>query len=1459
MVAEPGRWRRRCYAVAMGRGTIGDLVTVRPRPTVVRLDDLKGERRGWIVEGYHLTPQVERFLVSVQAWLRGPAGGGGFLVGAYGSGKSHFLAYLAARLEAGELVEGEPPRVVPLSLVNYPARRSLEEIVTEAVGAPRGSADRRVAWQKVAADHPTGMILLLDELSEFLRSRPTPAAFNEDVRFLQFLGEWAQGSRLWILAGLQEEIEHTGRLESAVYRKIKDRYPLRLMLTPSHVRDLVADHLLERRPGFDEAVEEVVERLAAALPEGSVRLDALRRLYPIHPATLELLEEVRDIFSQTRGAVDLVVSRLLGDPARGIQPFLERPWGELLTPDVIVDHFLDLFEMQPELVPIAQRVLPHFRRRMEELFSAPRRRELAWRVLKLLILAHISPRREGLEPQEAAAWLALHATTVAPRRNVELVRRVLDGLAEDGAYVVEHGRRYRLELSEEGAQALKRLLPREVAELQGATPEAVWELLLGGLEGDAFLPVAVPAGRWRLHGVRWHFHERRVAVYVGGGRPPAPSVPLALCVRPPWAAEGPVPGVATVTAAPVELDPETLELAALLRLESRAGSAAVRNLVRRRIERGLPRLAERLRSAFLEAELVDAEGGRHPSPRPDIRQPFTRWLDQLALWVLRRRYPSFERVAPTAGPLPREAYRRFVELAEEHGLEAPSEDELVTVVREGYLVPMGLMQREGWYAVPQRRLDKNQLVQLLRPLLGGRISPSALAEHLQDSVFGLVPDQVNLLLVYLLLAGEIDILKGARSYREMYHAMPLPLAYDAVVPAQVLPAEQVKSLEELCSGLSVRPPRRWTALELGRILERLRARAREDRALLERLKTALAQDPDAAPVRERVEAYLSVWSVLEQEGAPAAAMERFLSAAGSVRRLLGERERLVGMADRLPALAEQRRRLLRLLSHPHLDPSWDPALAEGLRAVGEAPPLSDPRRVEEWVERAGAAYSAYAQAYGERHEAYWQEVAQHPVWTWTPPPVARSRHLGAGGALAELEQAREAAGRMRCRGLVDPELGPRCACGFDGSRAPIEEALQRFTAARRAVQRAVEGFFAQDRVREAVREWSRGGMEASDATIAYLEGRRRYPGIQDLELFDRHLAGASLVAEVTAEDLLEGVAGRPLEPGELAEAVARTIQSLPAQRVRVRLREAGEGVPEEVARWCLELALATGTPLPQAVSAVLPDAASGWVQPERVSAGALARLEELGLPRAVEDRVVRLVAEGAVAPPAGAAESPLVRAVVEFAVPTPVRNAAELALRSRTLYLAHPRMAPILGRAWLDHLDAVAGADLETPPEDLFAVLENERRAQWLVVDCLGLPLLEGLRPVLERALAAWRPGEAAFATVGRRTTTDGYWRGLAEGGLDHPMLKLNAVDRLLHQRELDLGELDRLAAAELEVSLARLVDRLDPLRPVTVFADHGFRLSRDGRGFEHGGPSTLERTVPVLRFDPRGSRRSDG
>ena len=53
--------------------------------------------------------------------------------------------------------------------------------------------------------------MALDELSEFLRAKQGPALI-EDLRFLQFLGEWATGRPVVVVAALQESIEEVANV-----------------------------------------------------------------------------------------------------------------------------------------------------------------------------------------------------------------------------------------------------------------------------------------------------------------------------------------------------------------------------------------------------------------------------------------------------------------------------------------------------------------------------------------------------------------------------------------------------------------------------------------------------------------------------------------------------------------------------------------------------------------------------------------------------------------------------------------------------------------------------------------------------------------------------------------------------------------------------------------------------------------------------------------------------------------------------------------------------------------------------------------------------------------------------------------------------------------------------------------------------------------------------------------------
>ncbi len=1433
-----------------GTGRIADLVQVRPHPTVVRLADADASSAQWIEQSYLLTADVQGHLQALRHALGRGHGSGIFLIGHYGAGKSHFLAYLQRRLRAGDF-RSPAPAVLPLSLLNYRAEMALEDIVGTALELEPGGGDRRETWAPLAELYPNGLLLMLDELSEFLRAKPSPQAFHEDIRFLQFLGEWAQDHKLWILAAMQEQIEHTGDLEYGLYRKIKDRYPLRLLLSPAHVKELLADCILEKSPGYAPAVERLASELHEAFPDVRVDFADLTLIYPLHPATLELLEEVRDRFSSARGVVDFTVAQLCGNPERGIEPFLERPWGSLLTPDYILDHFRDLLEVQPDFLPLAQKLFPHYRKQMGALFPQAARQDLAWRLLKLLVLVHLSPERELLTPQQAAAWLLFKVTRVDPARNLALVQKTLEQLAAEGRFVQRQGAGFRLNLQDDSAASLDRLLQRELRDLPG-DPELVMEQIVPHLGGEGFNPFVLPRERWQNRSVRWHFHAREFAVCLSNGQPQAPSHPIALCLRLPWGEiPEPVPGVWTLQPAALAVTEDLRELAALLRLSERVLAPEVMQRLQRRVRERLGLMTGQLTQAYRELHLSGPDGrpeGGFPDPGS---KSLDAWLETCVPWILRRRYPSFERFAPTHGPLPKEAYRQFMRAVQVLGLEqprSPQAGEYLDVIREGYLVPMGLLRRAGnGYQLPAK-LDGHELVQQVQRLVEHRPAPKTLYEHLAEPVYGLVPEQVNLLLLFLLVLGELDIVKAGQSYRDHWETLPLPIQYDRLEPARALGVDQLKELERLCEGLGLRIPAQWTVLAQRQMARRLAGLAAERGRELGTLARRLEEQQGGETLRERLQSHLAHWRSLEQ-GDALQALQQFLYQVGSSARFLSDDRELGALPARLDRFTAELSRLRHLFAQP---PFTEGEWADRLTELGQSPGLDQGEELDDWLQAAGRLYQTYAEAYREAHDTWWRQANQDPLWQWQPPALARSRHLHLERELEDWQSLQRQAFGHRCRGQLRLDYQTRCSCGFDGETAPAARDLEGLASLRKQLESALERFFSQDQVRERVDDWLNNGQEVNTDTQAYLAGQAKLPQVRNLTLFDRHLAGVETVDRISANALLADLAGPVWEPQALAAELTKRLQGRKAERIRIEL-PAAEGATDPLFPWALQQCLRHSVPLPVGLTSDQVAQAAGLLRPEWVSPSALAELEELRLGEAAENRILGWLLDGSFPVSDEPGPSPLIRAALEILRPSSPAGPSELARLAAALYRRTPRLIALSPDAWMERLEALAHTPLPHSPEGLPDLLARDGEdVQWLVIDALGLPLLELLQTRVEHWLPHWRMEQTGFATVNTPTDTDGFFARLLEGGINHPLEKINALDRLLHERDLPFDDMERLADAEIQAAARAVTARMDPKRPLRVFADHGFRLNPQGRGYRHGGGSTLEKVVPVIGMTPR-------
>lgn len=290
-----------------------------------------------------------------------------------------------------------------------------------------------------------GIVILLDELSEYLRSKPDGRRFNEDIRFLQYLGELAAGEAIWIVATLQEAIEKTGETTPEAFNKIKDRYPGRFRLSGTHIRELVTRRLIKKKAGAGPQIKELFSYYRNHFPHWPVKEEEFVDLYPVHPLVINLLDNLKALFSQQRGIIDFIHYRLKGDPERNIEGILAEPALTLLTPEVIFDHFSVRIREMLETSPYYDKIYQYYRQEVERLLPDREDQELGLNLIKLLILFEISPLEKVYLVRDLADFLLYRVSMLDSGINYEHIDGILRRFYSQGAYL----------MLEEGASCLE--------------------------------------------------------------------------------------------------------------------------------------------------------------------------------------------------------------------------------------------------------------------------------------------------------------------------------------------------------------------------------------------------------------------------------------------------------------------------------------------------------------------------------------------------------------------------------------------------------------------------------------------------------------------------------------------------------------------------------------------------------------------------------------------------------------------------------------------------------------------------------------------------------------------------------------------------------------------------------------------------------------------------------------------
>lgn len=345
-----------------------------------------------------------------------------FIIGNYGTGKSHLMSVISALAEHGDMRESLlrkiddkqdeftiPSKVVHDASVSISGKfkvirteigatemslrqilvseleAGLEEIgisfsfppANEIVNNKSSFEDMMAAFNEVYPD--TGLLLVVDELLDFLRTRKQQELIL-DLNFLREIGEICNNLRFRFMAGIQEAIFDNPKFQfvSDTLKRASTRFE-EIHIARDDVKFVVSERLLRKSSTQLAQVRAYLEKFGNLYGNFSERIDEFAKLFPVHPDYIEVFERVaavekREILKSLSYSIRQILDQDVPEDQPGVIAY-DRYW------QVVCES--PSLRANPEIRPVidCSRILEA---RIEASFTKPTYKNLAKRIIHAL-------------------------------------------------------------------------------------------------------------------------------------------------------------------------------------------------------------------------------------------------------------------------------------------------------------------------------------------------------------------------------------------------------------------------------------------------------------------------------------------------------------------------------------------------------------------------------------------------------------------------------------------------------------------------------------------------------------------------------------------------------------------------------------------------------------------------------------------------------------------------------------------------------------------------------------------------------------------------------------------------------------------------------------------------------------------------------------------------------------------
>jgi hypothetical protein len=343
-----------------------DVIDFAPIETVVQLiqadaiDDARSLVRSLVVSE-RMTDDL-KVNVADQLSLVNAQAKGIFVVGNYGTGKSHVMAVVAGLAEHRELLADLSSDAVTGAFDTVAGQFVVVRAEINGLLSLRdfvmGELKSHLAALGVAFDVPPesavgnhkdvflkmldafdakfpgkGLLFVLDELLDYLRANDNQQLIA-NLNFLRAVGETCSGSRFRFIAGIQESLFANPSFQFAAesIQRVQARF-VQMRIVREDVSHVVARRLLRKSPEQEGLVRHHLERFAPLYDQMAERMDEFVRLFPVHPRYLEVFERIlvaekREVLKTLSGAIQRLLDTDVPADATGLVGY-DSYWPEL--------------------------------------------------------------------------------------------------------------------------------------------------------------------------------------------------------------------------------------------------------------------------------------------------------------------------------------------------------------------------------------------------------------------------------------------------------------------------------------------------------------------------------------------------------------------------------------------------------------------------------------------------------------------------------------------------------------------------------------------------------------------------------------------------------------------------------------------------------------------------------------------------------------------------------------------------------------------------------------------------------------------------------------------------------------------------------------------------------------------------------------------------------------------------